>query len=71
LGGLLPRPPPEGLPVVLGALCGLAMIFTCRLVLGIGSAGAYLAFIVSADFRSIYDFGGAREVSRYGKFYMS
>lgn len=28
LGGLFPRPPPEGLPVVLGALCGLAMIIT-------------------------------------------
>ena len=58
LGPLFPRPPPEGLPVVLGALVGLAMIITYRLVIGIDPAVAYLALMISADFKSIDDLGG-------------
>jgi len=64
---LFSRPPPEGLPVVLGALVGLAMIITYRLVMGIDHAVACLALISSADLKSIDDLGGAREVSRHGK----
>ncbi len=53
---------------MLGALLGLAMIITYRLVMGIDPAVAYLALISSADLKIIDDLGGAQEVSRYGKF---
>jgi len=53
---------------VLGALFGLAMIITYRLVIGIDPAVVHLVSRNSADFRSIIDLVGAREVSRHGKF---
>ncbi len=53
---------------MLGAFVGLAMMITYRLVIGTDPAVAYVASMSSADFRSIIDLGGAREVSRRGKF---
>jgi len=47
-GGLLPRPPPEGLPVWLGAFSSCAyMVFLLVMprILGVRGPGAYLAYV--------------------------
>jgi hypothetical protein len=65
---LFPRPPPEGLPVVLGALLGLAMIITYQLVEVIANAAGCSDLISIADVEIIEDSEKGRKVSRHGKF---
>jgi hypothetical protein len=65
---LFPRPPPEGLPVVLGALLGLAIIITYQLVEEIANAAGCSGLISIADVGIIEDSKEGRKVSRHGKF---